>query len=153
MIYCTVGTTGSGKTHWVRKFAEDMNAYVIDGDQLRTMIFNGKYTYDPAVEIYLKQAAIDLANQISFLGKHVVIDDASWFLNDEDRFGLFKSEDRVTWVIFPFPTEEQVIYARKKDGRGIPISKWLEVFEEHKKRFTIPRSDNKIFVLAYQLPE
>ena len=148
MIYCTVGTTGSGKSTWVKQFVKCKDAYVIDGDKLRLMLFSENYTYDPAVEIYLKKCAVDLANQMHFLGKDVIIDDADWFLSDEDRFGLFKSEDRVTWVVFQFPSKELVIKRRTEEGRGIPVEKWLEVWENHKKRFKIPQTNNKIFAIV-----
>lgn len=152
MIYCTVGTSSCGKSSYVEQLAKNYGMLVIDGDKIREMLF-GRYFYDEVLEPAIKNFAINLARDLAFTGKDVIIDDASWFLSEEDRFGCFFGNKEYMWIYFKPPTVEDVIRHRKDDLRGYSIEKWIEVVEEHKKRLQKPKDpdDPYIYVDALYL--
>jgi len=127
MIYCTIGTTASGKSTWAKK----SKMPIISDDALRTMIY-GSYKYVPKDELWLKGLAIQMALGIEEEKGDCIIDSASWFLRWEDR-NIEDLLPQIRWVIFPVPTAKKVKEERKKNSRGYPIEKWLEIYKIHKK--------------------
>ena len=126
MIYCTVGTTSSGKSTWAKK----TQIPIISDDALREMLY-GTYKYVQKDEWWLKGIALQMALSVEEEKGDCIIDSASWFLREEDR----KIEDllpQIRWVIFPIPTEKEVKERRKNDKRGISLDTWVEVYKQHK---------------------
>lgn len=146
-VYITVGTTSSGKSIWAKKMAKEKGWKIISGDDLRQMTY-GEYLYKPEFERPLKQAALVMANDWNRLfSQDVIIDDAVWFLLEEDRKAvfLFLPPKNVMWVCFPSPTDSEVWERRVTDGRGISPDDWVRIAKEHRACLAYPTGTNVIW--------
>lgn len=143
-IYLTIGTTSCGKSTWARYMAVEYSWYIVSGDNLRSMTY-GRYEYRKDEEPALRSIALDLAVRWWYDGANVIVDDAAWFLKRLDRSTvetcLIQAGvplDKIKWVVFPFPSREQVLDRRKDDTRGYDLELWGKVFDDHERKADYP---------------
>lgn len=135
-----VGIIGSGKTTMAIKLAsENPNSVIINKDALRTMVA-GKYDYCEKREPLISQITGHVIFESLYAGYDIIIDETNFIKSK--RMALIKYlKDKFPKIIINavvLPPGPWCLKRRLREARGVPSSKWTEVYENMMKKFEYP---------------
>ena len=140
-LYITIGNVGSGKSTWTRFFAgrQARRIYILDADDIRTMLNGGIYNFNPEIEPAIYNSIIDLGSSL-IARADVIIDGLNHKSTRRKRIiNIFKEnnpEIQIVGILFPPRVEH--LERRMNEPRGYSPDHWKGVFNEISSGFEYP---------------
>lgn len=131
-LYITAALIGSGKSTWAKK----QNAYIVDPDDLRSMINGGEYHFTPQIEPLLFNVSYQLLEGLLH-HRDVIFDDIGHSVaRRSPLIQRFKGICKI--IAVHFPPDGKNLDRRLKSPRGLSAKQWENAYDEMMKEYSPP---------------
>jgi predicted kinase len=155
MIEVLVGTIASGKSTWCLEKAKE-GWLIINDDAIVSMLHGGLYAYRQDLKILYKSIETHIFHMCVALGYDIIIDKGlNLTVASRKRWiSLAQSVDeQIRARVFPFSTAKVHAERRMKhESRSFSYEKWLNIAQEHIKRFEWPTINEGFCSIEYNKP-
>ena len=131
-LYLPIGIFGSGKSTWAR--AQDPNALIVGGDNIRFMLNAGEYIYYKQLEPTVIAMLMDMTHTLLARNHDVILDECYCSLSMRWRRNVavrFHNMAELVAVVFPEKGMIHHVQDKVKKGlRGKSPEYWTRVYEE-----------------------
>lgn len=139
-MYILCGLPGSGKDTWIKNNKKN-DWLVVSGDDIRTMLNHGTYTYDITVDNLIYDIMYKTIKILMKSKRGIVVNESLITYKKIDRYMLSLFATRNCYdsmVIYINTSKEECLRRRKIDNKGLCADVWKYELNRHSELLEVP---------------
>ena len=143
ILYILCGLPGAGKSHWSNQKCKDSLTVIVSRDSFRNMIKGDNYIFDHLYEKTIKESSNNTIKEFLKDGFDVIADETNFSKRRRKELIDLVSDLNVKIVAVYFK-DMDTLENRLNDPRGYSKEKWIEVINNMKNNFEVPKLNEGI---------